>query len=244
MNGSVHWLDWPAPPNVKACFTTRLGGRSSGAFHSFNLAKHVGDDDAHVEQNRSQLNEACYAKPIWMSQVHGTHVLEAVPENRGQEADAGYSKNPGYAAVVMTADCLPAFFCNRAGTCVAVAHAGWRGLAAGVLENTLRIFNDPASDVLVFLGPAIGPKHFEVGEDVYQAFVAQDKSFIQAFLPGNAQGKYMADIYQLASLKLQKKGVTNIHGGNFCTFADEHRFYSYRRDSKTGRMASLIWLES
>jgi len=246
LTDSLHWLDWPAPKTVRACFTTRVGGESIGAFHSFNLAKHVGDIDATVERNRAWLTDALKVQPIWLSQVHGSRVVTADSENLGQEADGAYlsSENgdTGQAAVVMTADCLPVFFCDTEGTQVAVAHAGWRGLAGGVLEATVAKFRATTSgELMAFLGPAIGPNQFEVGADVLEAFTRQSDRFREGFSP-QASGKYLADIYHLARLRLSDLGVTQVFGGQWCTYEQDDLFFSYRRDGLTGRMANLIWL--
>lgn len=236
------WLtpQWPAPARVKACVTTRSGGVSVAPFDSFNLGEHVADDLLSVQKNRQRLVSLLGCKPAWLQQVHGTAVVEACP-TRLLEADASWSREPGVACAVMTADCLPALFCDRAGTRVAAAHAGWRGLAAGVLETTLEKLAVPADQVLVWLGPAIGPQAFEVGAEVREAFVDQHAQSAQAFQPSVNSGKFMADIYQLARVRLAACGVTAVYGGDFCTFNDP-RFFSYRRSAQTGRFASLIWL--
>ena len=236
------WLtpQWPAPARVKACVTTRSGGVSVAPFDSFNLGEHVADDPLSVQKNRQRLVSLLGCKPAWLQQVHGTAVVEACPA-RLLEADASWSREPGVACTVMTADCLPALFCDRAGTRVAAAHAGWRGLAAGVLEATLEKLAVPADQVLVWLGPAIGPQAFEVGAEVREAFVDQHAQAVEAFQPSVNSGKFMADIYQLARVRLAACGVTAVYGGDFCTFNDP-RFFSYRRSAQTGRFASLIWL--
>lgn len=236
------WLtpQWPAPARVKACVTTRSGGVSVAPFDSFNLGEHVADDLLSVQKNRQRLVSLLGCKPAWLQQVHGTAVVEACPA-RLLEADASWSREPGVACTVMTADCLPALFCDRAGTRVAAAHAGWRGLAAGVLEATLEKLAVPADQVLVWLGPAIGPQAFEVGAEVREAFVDQHAQAAEAFQSSVNSGKFMADIYQLARVRLAACGVTAVYGGDFCTFNDP-RFFSYRRSAQTGRFASLIWL--
>jgi YfiH family protein len=238
------WLipDWPAPAGIKACVTTRSGGVSVAPFDSFNLGEHVDDDPLAVAHNRSALTARLNVQPAWLSQVHGIDVVEAVPANVLQ-ADASWSRTPGVACTIMTADCLPALFCNRAGTQVAAAHAGWRGLAAGVLEAAVDSFADSPSEVLVWLGPAIGPQAFEVGPEVREAFVSTHPETADAFVPGANPGKYMADIYQLARLRLAAYGVTAVYGGGFSTYNDE-RFFSYRRGARTGRFASLVWIEA
>lgn len=236
------WLtpQWPAPARVKSCVTTRAGGVSADPFVSLNLGDHVGDDPVAVAKNRQRLVSLLGCRPAWLSQVHGVAVAEASPELL-VEADASWSATPGVACAIMTADCLPALFCDRAGTRVAAAHAGWRGLAAGVLEATLDALALPADQVLVWLGPAIGAQAFEVGAEVREAFIAQHAEAAEAFRPSHNAGKFMADIYQLARIRLAARGVTAVYGGDFCTYNDP-RFYSYRRSAQTGRFASLIWL--
>ncbi len=236
------WLtpQWPAPARVKSCVTTRAGGVSAGPFASLNLGEHVGDDPVAVAKNRQRLVSLLGCRPAWLSQVHGVAVAEASPDLL-VEADASWSATPGVACAIMTADCLPALFCDRAGTRVAAAHAGWRGLAAGVLEATLDALALPADQVLVWLGPAIGAQAFEVGAEVREAFIGQHAEAAEAFSPSHNAGKFMADIYQLARIRLAARGVTAVYGGDFCTYNDS-RFYSYRRSAQTGRFASLIWL--
>lgn len=237
------WLipDWPAPAQVKACVTTRAGGVSLAPFDSLNLGDHVEDSPEAVLENRRRLTEAFHIQPAWLRQVHGVSVVEADP-GRIAEADGSWTSTPGIACTSMTADCLPALFCNRAGTRVAAAHAGWRGLAAGVLEAAVESLEAEPADILVWLGPAIGPQAFEVGPEVREAFVQQLPSTTQAFVPSRNPGKFMADIYQLARLRLAARGITAVYGGGFCTVSDP-RFFSYRRSPLTGRFASLIWLE-
>ena len=238
----MNWLtpDWPAPASVRACVTTREGGVSEAPFDSLNLGDHVDDRPEAVAENRRRLTEHFSIKPAWLQQVHGTAVAHADP-GVVATADASWTATPGIACTAMTADCLPALFCNRAGTRVAAAHAGWRGLAAGVLEATLDRLDTAAADVLVWLGPAIGPKAFEVGPEVREVFVNQLPEAASAFAPSHNAGKFMADIYLLARLRLAERGVTAVYGGGFCTVTDP-RFFSYRRASRTGRFASLVWL--
>lgn len=238
------WLvaAWPAPARVRTCLTTRLGGVSLPPWDSFNLGTHVGDLPAHVAQNRSRLVDTLGCRPAWLDQTHSTRVVAADPE-RVYDADASWTRAPGIACTVMTADCLPVLFTDRAGTRVAAAHAGWRGLVGGVLENTLAALESPPQDLLAWLGPAIGPSAFEVGPEVRAAFVALHPQTTAAFLPSSRPGHFLADIFLLARLRLEAVGLTAIHGGGLCTFSDAERFYSYRRDGQTGRMAALIWLE-
>jgi len=235
--------DWPAPANVRSLQTLRTGGCSPAPWDSFNLGDHVGDELRRVAQNRAALRQHLPAEPLWLRQVHGIAVADASMPGDASEADAAFVRQPGKVCAVMTADCLPVLFCDRAGTVVAAAHAGWRGLQAGVLEATIGKMGAPAGDLLAWLGPAIGPQAFEVGEEVRAAFVAHDPLADDAFVPHGA-GKWLADIYRLARRRLTAAGLTSISGGDFCTVGDARRFFSYRRDGVTGRMASLIWLES
>ncbi|NVK39740.1 MAG: peptidoglycan editing factor PgeF [Oceanospirillaceae bacterium] len=235
--------DWPLPSRVRACVSTRDGGVSAGVFAGLNLGDHVGDDPAAVAENRRRLvAELGLDKPAqWLRQVHGTEVIEARADGQVRQADACWSDQPGQACIVMTADCLPTFFTD--GERVAVAHAGWRGLVAGVLERTLSVFADP-SRVHCWLGPAIGPTAFEVGDEVRAQFCAADAGAAGAFVAREGHpGKWFADLYRLARLRLDATGVASVSGGEYCTFSDPERFYSYRRDGETGRMASVIWLE-
>ncbi|MDA7085134.1 peptidoglycan editing factor PgeF [Pseudomonas sp. SA3-5] len=238
------WLtpEWPAPAWVKACITTRSGGISAAPFDSFNLGEHVEDDPVAVTKNRQRLVSQLGCKPAWLRQVHGVAVVPAEP-GEVMAADASWTATPGIACTVMTADCLPVLFCDRAGTRVAAAHAGWRGLAGGVLEATLEALAMAPEDVLVWLGPAIGPQAFEVGAEVRDAFMAVHPQAADAFVASVNPDRYMADIYQLARIRLAARGVTAVYGGGFCTYSDP-RFYSYRRTAQTGRFASLIWLAS
>lgn len=236
------WLtaQWPAPARVKTCVTTRTGGVSLAPYDSCNLGEHVGDQLAAVQKNRQRLVSLLGCKPAWLQQVHGVAVVEANPA-LVPEADASWTSKPGIACTVMTADCLPVLFCDRAGSRVAAAHAGWRGLANGVLEATLDKLDVPADQVLVWLGPAIGPQAFEVGGEVRDAFVAQHAQAAAAFVASANPGKFLADIYQLARIRLAARGVQAVYGGDYCTVTDP-RFFSYRRAAQTGRFASLIWL--
>jgi len=235
--------DWHLPAGVRAASTTRAGGVSRGNWASLNLALHVGDDPADVSENRRRLAEALRlpSPPAWLNQVHGTVVPVLHGGESGLEADAAFSCTPGVVCVVMTADCLPVLFVDIDGGAVAAAHAGWRGLAAGVLEETLARFEDPAR-VAVWLGPAIGPGAFQVGDEVRQAFMASDPAAAAAF-EADVGGRWRADIYRLARQRLAAAGVTRISGGGSCTYSQRDRFFSYRRDGITGRMASLIWID-
>ena len=248
MNVRAHpahdWLtpDWPAPAWVKGCITTRSGGISAAPFDRFNLGEHVEDDPVAVTTNRQRLISQLGCKPAWLRQVHGVAVVPAEPDEV-LEADGSWTATPGVACSVMTADCLPVLFCDRAGSRVAAAHAGWRGLAGGVLEATLDALAVAPEEVLVWLGPAIGPQAFEVGAEVRDAFMAVHPQAAEAFAASINPGRYMADIYRLARIRLAARGVTAVYGGGFCTYSDP-RFYSYRRAARTGRFASLIWLAS
>ena len=233
--------DWPAPAGIRACVTTRAGGVSVAPFDSLNLGDHVDDDPLAVAANRQRLTHIFDVQPAWLSQVHGVVVAPASP-GRVVEADASWTSTPGIACTVMTADCLPALFCNRAGTRVAAAHAGWRGLAAGVLEATAKSLNVEPQEVLVWLGPAIGPTAFEVGGEVREVFVKDLPLSAAAFVPSVNPGRFMADIYELARLRLARYGITAVYGGGYCTVTDP-RFFSYRRSPRTGRFASLVWIE-
>ncbi|WP_456372801.1 peptidoglycan editing factor PgeF [Thiolapillus sp.] len=233
--------DWPAPAPVRALSTTRVGGFSRPPWAGFNLGDHVGDDPLAVTANRRLLvNSAGLPDdPLWLKQVHGCSVQTGTRVK--PSADACYSPERGKVCAVLTADCLPVLFCNQAGTAVAAAHAGWRGLAAGILEKTVASFDESPSRLLAWLGPAIGPAAFEVGAEVRQAFVQLQPESAMAFSPGQ-EGRWFADIYALARFRLSAAGVSQIYGGGYCTFTDEERFFSYRRDGVSGRMASLVWL--
>jgi polyphenol oxidase len=237
--------NWPAPRNIRACTTGRMGGFSQTPFDQFNLAAHVGDNNEHVQANRARLKDqlALVNEPIWIEQTHSTSVVNATPENRNREADASYSDQPQQICVVLTADCLPILVCDTEGTHVAAIHAGWRGLLNGIIENTLAALPIPANELLVWLGPAISAANYEVGEEVRDAFVNHSPDAQGAFAPSPNQ-RWLADLYALAKIRLLKQGISHIYGGNLCTYADPLRFYSYRRDgAKTGRMASLIWID-
>lgn len=242
--------DWPAPDNVGALISTRRGGQSRGAYADNNFALHVEDDEADVMANRERLREqlALPTDPQWLTQVHGTKVVAARADGRVRTADGCYSRTPGLACAVLTADCLPLLFCNRSGTQVAAIHAGWRGLAKGVVRRALSCFNEAPENLLVYLGPALSRQHFEVGVEVLEAFFrsAQDADHSEriaaSFTPGARPLHFFGDLYALARAELNALGVTAIYGGHYCTYAEPERFYSYRRERVTGRMASLIWL--
>ncbi|HUW29619.1 MAG TPA: peptidoglycan editing factor PgeF [Sulfuriferula sp.] len=237
------WIvpDWPAPAQVRTLVTTRAGGVSVAPYAGLNLGDHVGDDRVSVAQNRAILRTALPAEPVWLKQVHGIAVLDADSGIASTEADACVTRQAGRVCAVLTADCLPVLFCDHQGRVVAAAHAGWRGLAGGMLEATVAAMQVPAAGVMAWLGPAIGAQAFEVGDEVREAFVAVQPQASAAFV-AHRRGKWLADIYALARLRLQGIGVTRIYGGGACTYSEAARFYSYRRDGATGRMASLIWL--
>jgi YfiH family protein len=241
---SSDWIvpDWPAPAKVRSLLTTRHGGVSQGVYASLNLGDHVGDDPLAVAENRSRLVSGLDAIPLWLNQVHGIAVVDAEQAFASPPpvADASFSHKPGLACAVMTADCLPVLLCNQSGTVVAAAHAGWRGLHAGVLERTVAAMACTGDGIIAYLGPAIGPQAFEVGDEVRAAFVDIDRQAEAAFKP--LRGKWRADIYLLARQRLSALGVSAVFGGNYCTVEDSERFFSYRRDGVTGRMVSMIWL--
>ena len=247
------WLQpqWSVPDKVFACVTTKLGGVSRAPFESLNLGLHVGDDAECVRKNREQLSQILpFDSPVqWLEQVHGIEVINASEDGITRIADAAYIDCIGVVAAVMTADCLPVFFASRNAKRVAIAHAGWRGLLNGILENTLARFPDDPSDVSVWFGPAIGQCHFEVGEEVRDAFLSASsaqkglsRTISQAFQAGDTDHKFFADIYALARLRLQALGVVDITGGGHCTYCESDHFYSYRREARTGRFASIIGL--
>jgi len=235
--------DWSAPTNIKCVTTTRTGGLSKNEYQSFNLGGHVKDSMALVKQNRQLLQQqlSLPSEPVWLNQVHGTQVLELDNATESNiTADAAYTHKTGVVCAVLTADCLPVVFCDAKGQHIAVAHAGWRGLLHGVIENTLQALPVANEEVLCWLGPAIGPRVFEVGEEVLEQFLNKDEIHENAFKPQTNE-KYLANIYQLAINVLTKNGVHRIYGGDYCTYAESEKFYSYRRDGETGRMATLVW---
>lgn len=240
-HSSVVAVNWPVPRQICAYYTQRAGGFSKGAYSSFNLALHVGDEEQAVHQNRARLRELLNLRnePNWLDQIHSDRVIDIGCMN--VQADASYTRRKEKVCVVMTADCLPILICNQVGTEIAAVHAGWRGLLNGIIENTLNKFTGDPNSLIVFLGPAIGPNRFEVGEEVKHEFLKVDKDAELGFIAKN-NGKFLANLYQLARNRLIKIGVNKIYSEDFCTFDQEERFFSYRRDGKTGRMASLIWI--
>ena len=244
--------DWPAPANIHAATTLRTGGVSEGQFFSLNPAQHVGDVSELVKQNRQIIKDVLKlpSDPVWLDQIHSSRVVEAINIlGIQQQADASFTGVSGVVCAVMTADCLPLLVCSKDGVRVAAIHAGWRGLLAGVISNTVLALKGSAEstnyhekDYLVWLGPAIGPSCFEIGYEVRDAFLKKSTDYASAFKElGN--DKWLADIYQLARIELFALGIDGVYGGAFCTFTESQRFYSYRRDSQTGRMATLIWME-
>lgn len=241
---SIGWLeaDWPAPQGIKALSTYRDGGASSGRYASLNLGDHVGDDPATVAENRRRLrNEAALpSEPQWLAQVHGIQVADLDSDTPRAPADAAFTRRPDRVCAILTADCLPVLFAADSGEVVGAAHAGWRGLAAGVIETAFRALGVDPERLLVWLGPAIGPQAFEVGGEVREAFLRQDEGSCEAFAP-SAAGRYLADLGLLARRRLGLLGITRIYGGGECTHASGHRYFSHRRDGNCGRQATLIW---
>ncbi|MBC7755379.1 MAG: peptidoglycan editing factor PgeF [Bdellovibrio sp.] len=237
--------NWPAPANVKALQTMRAGGISLAPYDSFNLGGHVSDNPIHVAQNRQSLSQFLPSKPVWLNQVHGINVLNldeivAAQTDCVPDADASFSTRKNVVSVTITADCLPILLCDTAGTLVASIHAGWRSLCDGVIEATIAKMGADSSQLMAWFGPAIGPNAFEVGAEVREQFIAKDAKAELAFKKHG--DKYLSNIYQIAMQRLNNCGVTQIDGGNFCTYSQTDQFFSFRRDGATGRMATLIWL--
>lgn len=244
VSGSFFGADWPAPPNVRTLISTRQGGVSRQPYGSLNVGAHVGDDVEAVARNRVLVQQQVPLPLAYLNQTHSNRVVRAadslvVP----LDADASFDDGGAAACAVMTADCLPVLFCDRAGSVVAAAHAGWRGLAGGVLQNTVAAMGVPPVEIMAYFGPAIGADAFEVGQDVFDAFAAQLPDAASAFQDIGG-GKYLADMYLLARQVLHREGVTQIYGGGFCTVLQRETFFSYRRDGRTGRMVSAVWLEN
>ncbi len=238
--------DWPAPAHVRALQTTRQGGVSLPPFESLNLGSHVGDAPLRVARNRQSLNNLLPSEPVWLEQVHGVAVADADRAGCLPRADACIARRSASVCVVMTADCLPVLLCDRQGSAVGAVHAGWKGLADGVIEATVQAMGVPSQNLLAWLGPAIGAQAFEVGEDVRAAFIAADPQAASAFTPSPCTGegkKYLADLYALARLRLNALGISEIYGGDRCTYSESEEFFSYRRDGVTGRQGTFIWLE-
>jgi hypothetical protein len=242
----VEWLepDWPAPARVRVLSTLRHGGASHGPYASLNLASHVGDRPEAVAENRRRLRASAGlpAEPLWLEQVHGCDVAIHAGQGTAPRADAAVAFEPGRVCAALTADCLPIVLADRAGTRVGIAHAGWRGLAGGVVEATIAALDCAPTELLAWLGPAIGQGAFEVGTEVCEAFVSRSVAARAGFVK-NPRGRLQADLYALARLRLGEAGIASAWGGGWCTASDERRFFSYRRDGTTGRMATLAWLE-
>ncbi len=245
--------DWPAPAQVKSAIILRSGGCSRAPFESNNLALHVEDNASDVQKNRDGLVDslALPAQPLWLNQCHGTDLVYVPQASQAASADGSYSDTANTVCAILTADCLPVLFCNQSGSQVAAAHAGWRGLCGGILRKTVATFKHSPDQVMAYLGPAIGPQVFEVGAEVLQAFLhsAQNAQHNQAVIAAfkavdGSADKYLADLYALARAELAASGVIEIYGGNYCSYSDSERFYSFRREPKTGRNASLVWLQS
>ncbi len=238
------WIvpDWPAPPSVRALVTTRAGGASHGCYASFNLGAGVGDDPSAVEGNRERLRSLLPADPVWLQQVHGTDVVDATAALPVPRADAAVARTRHVVCAVLTADCVPVLLASRGGEVVAVVHAGWRGMAAGVIEAAVARLGVTPAGVIAWLGPAIGPRAYEVGPEVRAAFVERSPAAAAAFAP-RRERRFLADLHALARQRLAVAGVAAIHGGGHCTYTDAERFYSYRREPTTGRFASLIWID-
>lgn len=234
--------DWPAPARVKALQTTRQGGVSLAPYDSLNLGSHVGDNPLAVARNRILLNTLLPSEPVWLEQKHGTRVAGADHASCLPQADACIARQRGAVCVVMTADCLPVLLCDKQGTVVGAAHAGWKGLVAGVIEATVLAMDVAPQSLMAWLGPAISQEAFEVGDEVRTAFIAVQPQAAAAFIPGQS-GKWFADIHALARLRLNALGITQIYGGDRCTYRERELFFSYRRDGVTGRMGTFIWLE-
>jgi YfiH family protein len=234
--------DWPAPARVRAWVTERAGGASAGSYATLNLATHVGDEPERVAENRARLRAgaALPAEPVWLEQVHGATVLD-LDRDAPAPADGAVTARAGVVCAVLTADCLPVIFADRAGRRVGIAHAGWRGLLNGVLPAAVRALRAPPRELVAWLGPAISARAYEVGAEVRDAYLARDPGAERAFA-ANARGRWQADLYALARASLAAAGVTAVHGGEFCTFGEDERFFSHRREAPCGRIATLVWL--
>ena len=247
MTNSINFIkpQWPAPANVKALQTTRVGGVSAAPFASLNFGAHVGDDPIAVAENRQLLSPYLPSEPVWVNQVHGVEVIDAAVSSCLQNADASFTTKPNVVCVTMTADCLPVLLCDKKGSVVAAVHAGWRGLCDGVIEAAIAKMQVSPSEILVWLGPAIGPKAFEIGDEVREQFIEKDRQVALAFKRNG--DKWLCNLYLIARQRLNNLGVMQVYGASvnedFCTYTDKARFFSFRRDNVTGRMASMIWLE-
>ncbi len=234
--------DWPAPPTVRAVFTTRSGGVSAPPYDSLNLGAGIGDSSQAVTENRRRLHEALQlpAEPVWLEQVHGTRVVNLDQDEGNLRADAVVARSEGAVCAIRVADCMPVLFASRDGAVIGAAHAGWRGLSGGVLESTVAAMGVAPSTLMAWMGPAISARCFEVGEDVWNAFVNRDPSAATAFVP-NPRGRWQCDLYALARDRLARLGIEQVFGGGWCTFTQQDRFFSFRRDGPCGRMAALVW---
>lgn len=243
MNLPADWIvpDWPAAANVRAFVTTRSGGVSTGPYASMNIGDLTADDPAAVQANKRRLDALLPAPARWLRQVHGARVVKADAVAGIVEADASHTATPGIVCAIKIADCMPVLITDRHGTVVGAAHAGWRGLASGVVENTVAALGVDPAELLAFLGPAIGPRAFEVGADVLDAFRDVDPAAEHAFQPLRP-GKWLADLFILGRQRLARAGVRQVFGGGLCTYSEPQRFYSHRHNPITGRMAALIWL--
>tara|TARA_Y100001936_G_C16079765_1_gene676791 strand:- start:936 stop:1670 length:735 start_codon:yes stop_codon:yes gene_type:complete len=240
-----NWIipNWPAPPNIQALFTTRLGGISKGKYESFNLGNHVGDTSYAVNFNREKLFGSIPNKPKWLNQIHGSTPIWVDKNTNSPKGDAALSKTANIVCGILTADCLPVFLCDETGTVVGIAHAGWRGLISEIIEKTVAEMRKESNDIIAYLGPAIGPNYFEIGEEIRSSFIKKDKKSISAFTPSPRENKkWLANIFLLARHRLIRAGVTKIYSHEECTYSNPNKFFSYRRDGITGRMAGLIWL--
>lgn len=231
---------WPAPARVKAIQTTRIGGVSAAPYDALNLAMHVKDRPENVARNRQLLSRYVPTEPVWMNQTHSTRVIDAAKSSCIENADASFTTQPNVVCVTMTADCLPVLLCDVAGTVVAAVHAGWRGLCDGVIEATIADMPVESAQLIAWLGPAIGPNAFEVGDEVREQFVSKNQQAEVAFVP--KADKWLGNLYQIATQRLQSAGVNQIYGDVDCTYSNPERFFSFRRDHDTGRMATLIWI--
>lgn len=247
LNNRLHFIfpRWPVLERVCSASTTRMGGFSQKPFDHFNLATHVGDDVHSVIQNRQLLKQALSlpTEPLWLEQIHSSIVIDA-SQAESTTADGAYTNQPGIVCAVMTADCLPILLCNRTGTEVAAVHGGWKGLSQEIIQNALSRFRSAPQDIFAWLGPAIGPNHFEVGDDVRHSFIRLDSELAKAFVRSHPNHGWMANLRLIATLQLQRQGITEIFSEQVCTFDNYSGFYSYRRNNQTGRMASLIWLSA
>jgi len=235
--------DWPTPKNIKSIVSTRCGGVSSAPWDSFNLATHVSDDAKDVSENRRILVERAHlpTEPEWLNQTHSVDAID-LDQSENRDGDASITTQKNKVAVVLTADCLPLLVTNKQGTEIAAIHAGWKGLLEGVVIKTLLAMQSKPRDLMVWLGPAISQKHFEIGDEVKHQF-CKKYHHAQTHFEAKPNNKWMANLYGLVRDQLAELAVTDIYGGDFCSYTDQHKFYSYRRDGETGRMASLIWIE-